>query len=226
MTHTHFVRLSALALLAAAGIAATPAPQPSATMPAPVTPTAKIELFNGKDLDGWTPVVAKKSVPADKLFSVKDGLIRIESDSNGYLRSNTSYTNYKATMEWKFVDLKQSGNTGLLVHINTPDKVWPKCIEVQGRHDHLGEFWIWGGAKVAEKLVQRNGVMPPKPPTEKPVGEWNTLTAVCKGDKVTILVNGEESNSVTGCNITSGYVALQAEGCVMDVRRLTIEPLD
>ena len=33
------------------------------------------KLFNGKDLSGWNFVVDKNSVPAEQVYSVKDGVI-------------------------------------------------------------------------------------------------------------------------------------------------------
>ena len=35
------------------------------------------KLFNGKDLSGWNFVVDKNSVPAEQVYSVKDGVINI-----------------------------------------------------------------------------------------------------------------------------------------------------
>jgi hypothetical protein len=33
-------------------------------------------------------------------------------------------------------------------------------------------------------------------------------------------------NHLTGCNFSSGYIAIQSEGGDIEVRRLTLEPLD
>ena len=35
------------------------------------------KLFNGKDLSGWNFVVDKNSVPAEQVYSVKDGVITV-----------------------------------------------------------------------------------------------------------------------------------------------------
>jgi hypothetical protein len=187
----------------------------------PIVPTTKIELFNGKDLAGWVSHL-KDDTDASAVWSVKDGVIACTGKPNGYLRTEKSYANYKITVEWRFT---RAGNTGVLVHINPPDKVWPMCIECQGMHDHQGDFWIWSGAKVNEPLARKNGVIMTVPSAEKPVGEWNTYQVVCQADTVTIIVNDQKMNQVTGANITSGQIGIQSEGAAIEVRRVTLEPL-
>jgi len=187
----------------------------------PTVPTTKIELFNGKDLTGWVSHL-KDDTDAATVWSVKDGVIACTGKPNGYLRTEKSYASYKVTVEWRFT---RAGNTGVLVHINPPDKVWPMCIECQGMHDHQGDFWIWSGAKVNEPLERKNGVIMKVPSAEKPVGEWNTYQVVCQADTVTIVVNGQKMNQVTGANITSGQIGIQSEGAAIEVRRITLEPL-
>ena len=41
------------------------------------------KLFNGKDLSGWNFVVDKNSVPAEQVYSVKDGVINITGQPFG-----------------------------------------------------------------------------------------------------------------------------------------------
>ena len=45
------------------------------------------KLFNGKDLSGWNFVVDKNSVPAEQVYSVKDGVINITGQPFGYMLS-------------------------------------------------------------------------------------------------------------------------------------------
>jgi len=187
----------------------------------PIVPTAKIELFNGKDLAGWISHLSDNT-DSSAVWSVKDGILACTGKPNGYLRTEKSYSNYQVTVEWRFT---QAGNTGVLVHINPPDKVWPLCIECQGKHDQQGDFWIWGGATVKEPFDRKNGVLRKVPSAEKPVGEWNTYQVVCRADTVTIFVNGQKMNSVTGANVTSGQIGIQSEGAALEVRRVTLEPL-
>jgi len=102
----------------------------------PIEPKEKIELFNGKDMDGWVSHL-KDNTEAAKVWSVKDGLLLCVGKPNGYLRTEKSYANYKLTVEWRFA---KAGNTGVLVHINGKDKVWPLCVECQGMHKAQGDM--------------------------------------------------------------------------------------
>ena len=61
---------------------------------------------------------------------------------------------------------------------------------------------------------------------ENPVGEWNRMEVICKGDTIKILINGELVNEGTGANPSEGYVCLQAEHAECIIRRYELHPLD
>lgn len=52
------------------------------------------KLFNGKDLSGWNFVVDKNSVPAEQVYSVKDGVINITGQPFGYMYTKEKYGDY------------------------------------------------------------------------------------------------------------------------------------
>ncbi|MEI7732776.1 MAG: DUF1080 domain-containing protein [Verrucomicrobiota bacterium] len=185
-----------------------------------IVPKAKVELFNGKDLTGWV-AYHKTNVAVSSVWSVKDGLLGCVGKPNGYLRTDKAYANYKVTVEWRFA---KPGNTGVLVHMNLPEKVWPLCVECQGMHKAQGDMYFWSGAKCNE-LVKPPKVGRKAPDAEKAVGEWNLYQVVCAGDTITILVNGTEMNKTTGGSIRSGFIGLQCEGAQLEVKRVTLEPL-
>ena len=108
------------------------------------TPTAKVELFNGKDTVGW---FAFPEATAKETWSVKDGLLVCTGKPNGFLRTEKAYKQYRFTAEWRFT---KPGNTGVIVHMTAPDAIWPKSIECQGMHDRQGDFYFWNGATVKD----------------------------------------------------------------------------
>jgi hypothetical protein len=192
----------------------------------PITPTEKVELFNGKDLTGWVSYL-RNNAPAESVWSVKDGNIICVGKPTGYLRTEKSYANYQVTVEWRFT---KAGNTGVLVHMHDPAKVWPLCVECQGYHAQQGDMYLWSGAKARElspATKQKRAEMIPRtaPDAEKPLGEWNTYQVICSDDTVTIVVNGQTMNKATQCSITSGFIGLQSEGAGLEIRRVTLEPL-
>jgi hypothetical protein len=198
-----------------------------------VTPAAPAELFNGKDFSGWTFYERGNTDPANT-WSVADGLIKCTGKPTGYARTEKKYHDFKVTIEWRFpATMTKPINTGVCVFMqdrdaNTPTNlVWGNSIECQGMHDHQGDFWLWGGEKCDQPFTQgKTGIKMTVPSAEKPAGEWNTFTAICRSNDVEIVVNGTTTGKITGCSHSSGYIGLQSEGGPWEARKVTIEPLN
>jgi hypothetical protein len=185
--------------------------------------SAAMELFNGKDLSGWEFSLKDDADPA-QTWTVEDGVIKCKGTPNGYMRTKESYSNYRLTVEWRFT---KEGNSGVLLHINGPDQVWPKSVETQGMYGKQGDIYLIGGAECAENRETGKRKVPMKEPSnEKPVGEWNTYEIVCDGATVRPYVNGKLMNEATECSIAAGMIGLQSEGGVWECRRITLEPLN
>ena len=192
----------------------------------PITPTERVELFNGKDLSGWTFFMRDNADPA-KTWSVADGVIHCTGQPVGYLRTEKDYRDFKLTAEWRFVKVApRADNGGILVHLQLPDKLWPPCVQCQGKHDAVGDLFLMGGAESKEHQGKnQNTALPKKESNEKPVGEWNTCELVCAGDSVKAYVNGKQLNESTACTVTSGKIGFQCEGAEFEVRKVFLEPL-
>ncbi len=61
--------------------------------------------------------------------------------------------------------------------------------------------------------------------SEKPLGQWNTLEIECKGAEVIVHVNGTLVNHGSNCTVTSGKIALQAEGAEVEFRKVELTQL-
>lgn len=187
-----------------------------------VEPTAKTDLFNGKDMTGWKLFLGGNANPADT-WKVEDGVIKCAGKPAGYMRTETAYKNYKLTVEWRFT---KPGNSGILMHMSLPDRVWPKCIECQGMHGNQGDFFVLGGTDFKEHRGVKEARMAKKAPSaEKPVGEWNVYEVICDGDTIRPIVNGTVMNEATECSVNSGMICIQSEGAIWECRKITIEPL-
>ncbi len=111
-----------------------------------------VPLFNGRDLDGWTPKFSKSDlgVNLNGTFRVEDGLLRVRYDGwtafngeFGHLFYRTPYSHYRLVAEYRFVDQQAPGgpgwaqrNNGLMLHAPDPktmlkDQDFPISIEVQ-----------------------------------------------------------------------------------------------
>ncbi len=193
----------------------------------PIVPTARIDLFDGKDLNGWTFCMRNNAEPSNT-WSYGDGLIKCTGKPVCYIRTGQSYRDYKLTAEWRFVKVApKADNGGILVHMQMPDKVWPPCIQCQGKHTNVGDLILMAGAESKEhKGMDANTPLPKKgDDAEKPVGEWNTCELICASNSVVVFVNGKRMNETTECTVASGKIGFQCEGAQFEVRKVFIEPL-
>ncbi|HTA30880.1 MAG TPA: DUF1080 domain-containing protein [Candidatus Cybelea sp.] len=214
----------ALALVACLAIAGGYLPALAQMNDAAITPTNKIELFDGKSLCGWMFVTKNPTNDAAAIWSAGDGVIRCKGRPNGYARTLVKYRDYQLHAEWRWP--AGPGNSGVFVHINGVDKVWPLCFEAQLLAGSAGEVRANGGSTFHE-LTPENPKSAPRrvPGTEKPPGEWNTYDIVCRSNTLTLRVNGVLQNEVTGTCVSEGFVGLQAEGKLVEFRNVFLEPL-
>src|SRR5689334_23915398 len=113
----------------------------------------KVALFDGKDLAGWVQFLPDHADPA-KTWSVQDGVIRCTGQPVGYLRTEKTFKNYFLVVEWRWPE--QPGNSGVLLHMQREDKVWPYSIEAQLESGNAGDFWFIDGAEVKIDESRRN----------------------------------------------------------------------
>jgi hypothetical protein len=190
-------------------------------------PAARIELFNGKDFSGWTFASRSTNATAETWF-VTNGVIHCTGKFVGYVRTEKGFHDYKLTVEWRFVRVApRADNTGILVHMQSPDTVWPPCVQVQGKHDNQGDLLLMAGAESKEHRGKDANTAVPKrgPSNEKPVGEWDTVETVCEGSSVKAFVNGKLMNETTECTVSSGFIGFQSEGGEYEIRKIFLEPL-
>jgi hypothetical protein len=143
----------------------------------PITPTQRIELFNGRNLAGWTAVA--KGTNTTDIWWATNGVIRCAGKPLGYLRTLQTYRDYQLHVEWRWP--AKPGNSGVFVQLHPPDDVWPCCYEAQLLSGSAGELRLNGGATLA--IMPPNGKSLPRrlPSSEQPPGEWNNYDIICVG---------------------------------------------
>jgi hypothetical protein len=185
-----------------------------------------IKLFNGKDLSNWDFVVDKNAVPADQVYSVKDGVIHIKGNPFGYMYTKEKYDNYKLHVEWRWP--QEATNSGIFLLIEDAKNPFPNGIECQLAAGNAGDFVCLGGSDLAE-FIQRPGAERPAFPvvkkanatSEKPVGEWNEANIWVRNSTITVFINGVYQN--TGTNkVKTGHIGLQSEGKDIEYRNIQL----
>ncbi len=177
-------------------------------------------LFNGTDLAGWVP----SSDALKDTFAAKDGVITDTGNPGGYLRTTEDFTNYALRLQLRHV---KEGNSGVLLRVTGPDKVWPKSIECQGQSGAMGDIWNIDKfpMKVAPDRTNDRHTAKLHPSNEKPIGEWNDYEMTLDGGDLGICVNGLVQNTATECEEIPGKIALQAEGSPKEFRNLVLIPI-
>ncbi|MEQ9412091.1 MAG: DUF1080 domain-containing protein [Fuerstiella sp.] len=111
-----------------------------------------VQLFNGRDLTGWTPKIRFSEVGENSghTFRVEDGLLKVRYDQYdkfderfGHLFYKDEFSDYRLRVEYRFVGEQCEGgpgwalrNSGIMVHGQKPetmdkDQKFPVSIEVQ-----------------------------------------------------------------------------------------------
>jgi hypothetical protein len=194
-----------------------------------ISPTNHVELFNGTNFDGLTFCMRNDADPM-KTWSVTNGLIHCNGSAIGYFRTKQSYRNYIVTVEWRFLAVTpKKNNTGVLVHMQSPDVVWPPCIQNQGKSTRQGDLFVMAGAECKEHLALGKDANTPVaftgPSAEHHVGEWDTNVTICAGNDVKAVINGKLLNEITECTVSNGFVGIQSEGADFEIREMYLEPL-
>lgn len=201
-----------------------------------------ISLFNGKDLSGWHADVPEMdtNTSAKNPFIIRNGILVSMGKPGGHLITDSVYQNYRLNVEYRFAG--KPGNCGVLVYASTPRalyKMFPKSIEVQMEHTNAGDFWCIVEDIKVDDMEKRRGpktnwgitegkerrILNLTDGSEKPVGEWNTMTIACLDRSIKVWVNDTLVNSGFDCTTNKGQIALQAEGSEVEFRKLELTPI-
>jgi hypothetical protein len=197
-------------------------------------------LFNGKDFTGWkafgrvTKDAPTKPIDPSESWSVADGILKCTGKPTGYLVTEKEYANYTLRLKWRYPKELKAGNSGVLVHCQKGDTVWPVSVEAQLRSGRAGDLWLQTAAEVKltvdparrdpdDKTMRHIWRSPKDGEVEKPFGEWNDYEITCKGGAITVAVSGKAVNEGTDCNLTKGRIALQSEGTEIHFKDIAIK---
>jgi Domain of Unknown Function (DUF1080) len=202
----------------------------------------QIALFNGKNLKGWhidVPDMDKDS-SVKSPFLVRNGRLVSLAAPVGHIITDKIYKNYELTVTYRFS--AEPGNCGVLVHCSTSRRlygIFPKSIECQLMHTNAGDFWVIGEDIEVPDMEKRRGpkekwgfdedkerhILNLSDGAERPVGQWNTMRVQCVGRNITVWVNGILMNKGHNATVSSGQIALQAEGSEVEFKSVLLRKL-
>jgi hypothetical protein len=177
-----------------------------------------VDLFNGRDLTGWT-------IYGTELWYVENGLLICESGPDkeyGYLGTKEEFKNFELTLEFK---QGADGNSGVFFRSSidgTKIAGW-QCEVAPPGHSTGGIYESYG----------RGWLIKPDPEKDKVLKyeDWNTMKIRAVDDKVTTWLNGQEMITLTDAKIgeATGCIALQIHsggGIKVYWRNIKIQSLD
>ncbi|MBJ2175956.1 DUF1080 domain-containing protein [Aureibaculum sp. A20] len=132
----------------------------------PLSDEGFVEIFNGKNWDGWHLKLKNGDEDmAKKVYAIEDGMVHVfkympdslnlntgENATHGLFYTNKKYSKYILRFEYKWGTKitnnfdKWQYDAGCYYHV-FDDKIWPKGIEYQIRYNHItnrnhtGDFW-------------------------------------------------------------------------------------
>lgn len=231
---------SAFALACRAGRAAAPAP---------------VVLFDGTSLDAFDTFVRGQGLNADPagVFRVEHGVLHVSGTEYGYVITKRAFDRYRLRAEFRWGEGTFGGragkarDSGILYHVQGPDKVWPRSLELQIQEGATGDFWMTDSAAVTGRdgtrvvgpagralPIPRFGKGPwrdvagyrdPAGEVERPRGEWNVVEVEARGDTVRHYVNGTLVNEGTAPFPRTGRILFQSEGAEVYFRDIRLHPL-
>lgn len=178
-----------------------------------------VPLFNGKNLDGWTPKISGHE-PGENFantFQVGDGMIKVSYDDYGkfdsqygHLFTNIAYSHYILRMEYRFTGKMMADapnyvnlNSGVMIHAQTPQSMglnqgFPCSMEVQfladegkGKRSTANVCTPGTNLEMGGKLVTQHIVESTAPTF--PAEEWVKVEVEVHGSELVIhRINGVE----------------------------------
>jgi hypothetical protein len=143
------------------------------------------------------------------------------------LTTKQEFKDYVLTFEFKYdrpenlkADAEFRGNSGVLLHITNPPKVWPSCVQVQLAQADPGAIFAMNESKCeagSDPLAQKAAI--------KAVGEWNKVQVTCQGGAIVVMLNGVEVSKGEKADPDHGVIGWQSEGKPIRFRAIRIKPL-
>ena len=149
-----------------------------------VTPEEKAEgfkpLFNGTSLAGWRGF--KAETPPSGWKAVKGELVR--DGAGGDLLTVEEFADFELRLEWK---ISENGNSGIMYRVGMNE---PETYHTGPEFQILHNAGHKDGANPLTAAGSNYAVNEPVKDVTKPVGEWNTVRLIVRGNHVEHWMNG------------------------------------
>lgn len=191
-------RLSALSVAIAAGLicAATAPAQNANALTSQEQARGWKLLFNGNNLDGWTP---RSTVRKDNTgnWKVEKGSIVCPGTGQGWLSSDRAYANFHLKLQFRGADNLNSG-----VFLRSQPEGQP--------HQTGFELQIWDHQPAGYNTGSLVGAVKAQP-TKIKANQWNDYDITADGNHYHIVLNGQTLLDADNSQHASGLIGFQCQ---------------
>lgn len=184
-------------------------------------------LLDGKTLAGWK-VRSEKDAKPDE-WTVEDGVLKAKA-GNSWLATEKEYGDYILQLETR---VPENGNSGIFIRVpelKPGEHPWVKGIEIQVLDDRGPQYA--GKLKPWQYSGSLYGAVPADQSAFAGAGKWNAYEITCRGDLVTVVLNGKKIAAGDMSKIDTlkdrprrGIIGLQNHGTDVEFRNLRIKEL-
>jgi len=189
-----------------------------------------IDLFNGKDLDGWEGIGGD----ASKNWEVKDGTLSCTGGKGAqWIATKQEFSDFDLSMDFK---LPENGNSGIFIRAPKEGTPYVDGIEIQ-LLDDAGEKWK--NLKPNQFTGAIYAALEPSHRVTKAAGEWQSIRIKCAGPKCMVWVNGQQiidtklddlakvhGKKIPGLHRTIGRIGMQNHGDSVYFRNIKLTVIE
>lgn len=159
-------------------------------------------VFDGKSLNGWTPI-------GNANWKLADGAVQADMGT-GFLVSNESYGDFELRAE---IWVNDEANSGIFIRASNPKEITAmNAYEVNIFDKRPDQAYRTGAIVDVAKPMS----------VENAANKWNTLVITAKGPRLTVNLNGKPMVDVQNSAHARGPVALQYGAGVVKFRKVEI----
>jgi len=148
----------------------------------------RIELFNGRNLDGWQVTGCETEV--------QDGVL-VAAGGDGFIRSDHRYSDF--VLEWSCRPRKsEAWDSGVYFRCEPPSgkRPWPQRYQINLKQGDEGNG-------IGLPQAKCDGLVKP--------GGWNAYRLTVVGQRAEMEINGQSAWKTDGIEPADGYVGIQVE---------------
>jgi hypothetical protein len=167
----------------------------------PFAHAAPRDLFNGRDLTGWTAMHGGEWLVQDSAIIGRNGTnwTTNPEKSGSWLRTDKEYSDFVLELEFS---INEKGNAGIFLRSGLEKNPAFTGHEMQILDDHGQEPKKYTTGALYDVVAATRNM-------SKPPGEWNKVRVSCKGRRIQITLNGEDIVDYQTERLTRGYIGLQ-----------------